>query len=64
MQFGPIVSLLGGFPAIRIYHFAAMLGFVAFIPGHLLMVALHGWSNFASMFTGWKRRPDYLDPAA
>jgi len=64
VQFGPIVSLLGGFPAIRIYHFAAMLGFVAFIPGHLLMVALHGWSNFASMFTGWKRRPDYLDPAA
>jgi hypothetical protein len=25
---------------------------LAFIPGHLLMVALHGWRNFASMWTG------------
>src|SRR4029450_7585876 len=60
VQFGPVVWLLGGFKAIRIYHFAAMTGFVAFIPGHLVMVALHGWNNFASMWTGWKRRPDYL----
>ena len=63
VQFAPIVDLIGGFSAVRVYHFAAMLGFLAFIPGHLLMVALHGWSNFASMFTGWKKRPDYLDPA-
>lgn len=60
VQFGAVVRLLGGFSAIRIYHFAAMAGFLAFIPGHLVMVALHGWSNFASMWTGWKRRPDYL----
>jgi thiosulfate reductase cytochrome b subunit len=45
---------------IRIYHFAAMIGFLSFVPGHLLMVALHGWSNFYSMLTGWKREPDYL----
>lgn len=45
---------------IRIYHFAAMIGFLSFVPGHLLMVALHGWSNFYSMLTGWKRDPDYL----
>ena len=64
VQFGSIVTLLGGFGAIRVYHFAAMLGFLAFIPGHLLMVALHGWSNFASMWTGWKKRPDYLDSAS
>ena len=60
VQFAPVVSLSGGFSAIRIYHFAAMAGFLAFIPGHLVMVALHGWSNFASMWTGWKRRPDYF----
>jgi hypothetical protein len=24
----------------------------AFIPGHVVMVAIHGWSNFASMWTG------------
>ena len=60
VQFGTIVSLVGGFSVVRIYHFAAMLGFLAFIPGHLVMVALHGWSNFASMWTGWKKRPDYL----
>ena len=59
-QFAFAVKLLGGFGMIRIYHFAAMIGFLSFIPGHLLMVALHGWSNFYSMFTGWKRDPDYL----
>jgi hypothetical protein len=23
------------------------------------MVALHGWNNFVSMLTGWKKDPDY-----
>jgi Ni/Fe-hydrogenase b-type cytochrome subunit len=54
------VWLLGGFGMIRVYHFAAMIGLLSFIPGHLLMVALHGWNNFYSMLTGWKRSPDYL----
>jgi len=45
---------LGGFRLTRIWHFAAMCGLLGFIPGHLVMVALHGWSNFASMWTGWK----------
>ena len=36
-----------------------MCGMLAFIPGHLIMVALHGWDNFASMIIGWKRRPEY-----
>jgi hypothetical protein len=26
-------------------------------PGHLIMVLLHGWNNFYSMMTGWKRDP-------
>lgn len=59
-QFALPVKLLGGFGMIRIYHFATMIGFLSFVPVHLLMVALHGWSNFYSMLTGWKRSPDYL----
>lgn len=64
VQLAPLVKLLGGFGLLRIYHFAAMLGFLAFIPGHLVMVALHGWNNFRSMLTGWKHDPDYLASAA
>jgi hypothetical protein len=26
----------------------------------LVMVALHGWNNFMSMVSGWKRNPQYL----
>ena len=40
----------------------AMCGFLALIPGHLLMVAVHGWSNFASMLVGWKEDPEYGAP--
>ncbi len=50
---------LGGFHNARVVHFVAMCGLVAFVPGHLIMVALHGWDNFRSMFTGWKRHPGY-----
>jgi len=27
--------------------------------GHLVMVVLHGWSNFVSILTGWKKDPEY-----
>jgi thiosulfate reductase cytochrome b subunit len=60
VQFWWITWLLGGFSLARVWHFAAMCGFVAFIPGHLVMVALHGWNNFYSMLTGWKRNPEYV----
>jgi Ni/Fe-hydrogenase b-type cytochrome subunit len=60
VQVASVVQLLGGFGLVRVFHFAAMGGFLAFIPGHLLMVALHGWGNFYSMIIGWKRNPDYL----
>ncbi len=55
-----LVALLGGFRQVRVWHFAVMCGFLAFIPGHLVMVAIHGWNNFQSMLTGWKRSPEYL----
>jgi Ni/Fe-hydrogenase b-type cytochrome subunit len=59
VQFSWLAFLFGGFHLTRVWHFAAMCGFLAFIPGHLIMVALHGWSNFFSMLSGWKRDPEY-----
>jgi Ni/Fe-hydrogenase b-type cytochrome subunit len=55
VQLSWLVFLLGGIRLVRFGHFCAMVGLLAFIPGHLVMVAIHGWSNFASMWTGWKR---------
>jgi Ni/Fe-hydrogenase b-type cytochrome subunit len=52
VQLGPIVALVGGFGLVRVGHFLAMCGLLAFIPGHLIMVALHGWDNFQSMLSG------------
>ncbi|MDR3748505.1 MAG: cytochrome b/b6 domain-containing protein [Acidobacteriota bacterium] len=60
-QFWWLAWPMGGYHFARSWHFFAMLGFVAFIPGHLLMVAIHGWNNFYSMITGWKREPEYLE---
>ena len=58
-QFSWLAFLFGGFHLTRIWHFAAMCGFLAFIPGHLIMVGLHGWGNFYAMLSGWKREPEY-----
>jgi Ni/Fe-hydrogenase b-type cytochrome subunit len=60
-QFSWLAFLFGGFHLTRVWHFAAMCGFLAFIPGHLIMVALHGWPNFFSMLSGWKREPEYQE---
>jgi Ni/Fe-hydrogenase b-type cytochrome subunit len=60
-QFSWLAFLFGGFHLTRIWHFAAMCGFLAFIPGHLVMVLLHGWANFFSMLSGWKREPEYQE---
>lgn len=60
-QFSWLAFLFGGFHLTRGWHFAAMCGFLAFIPGHLIMVALHGWSNFCAMLSGWKREPEYQE---
>ncbi len=56
--------LFGGYHGARIVHFLAMCGMLSFIPGHLVMVAIHGWDNFMSMLTGWKRKPEYAPPKA
>jgi thiosulfate reductase cytochrome b subunit len=54
VQLAPVVALFGGYQGVRIGHFTAMVALVAFVPGHLLMVALHGWNNLRSMATGFK----------
>jgi thiosulfate reductase cytochrome b subunit len=59
-QFPFLVTMLGGYGFVRGWHFMALCGFAAFVPGHLVMVALHGWQNFVAMLTGWKREPEYL----
>jgi len=58
VQLSWLVYTFGGFRLTRVWHFAAMCGLLAFIPGHLVMVALHGWCNFAGMWTGGRREFD------
>jgi thiosulfate reductase cytochrome b subunit len=60
VQLSWLTFLLGGFRLARLWHFLAFGGFVLFLAGHLVMVALHGWNNFVSMLTGWKKGPEYL----
>ena len=59
VQFSWLGALMGGFHYARGWHFFAMLATLAFLFGHLVMVVLHGWNNFMSMLTGWKKDPDY-----
>jgi thiosulfate reductase cytochrome b subunit len=62
VQFSMLGVLFGGYHGARLVHFLAMCGLLAFIPGHLVMVAIHGWDNFRSILTGWKMHPEY-EPA-
>ena len=59
-QLSALAWMFGGFHLTRVWHFIAMCGFLAFLPGHLLMVALHGWNNFMSMLTEWNAKPEYV----
>jgi len=59
VQFSWLTELLGGFQGARILHFAVMWAILFFILGHMVMVILHGWNNFVSILTGWKKDPDY-----
>jgi len=57
VQFSLLASLMGGFHWARVWHFGVLCALVLFVLGHLVMVALHGWNNFMSMLSGWKRDP-------
>jgi Ni/Fe-hydrogenase b-type cytochrome subunit len=59
VQFSWLAWMMGGFHYARIWHFAVMWAILFFVLGHLVMVILHGWGNFVSMVTGWKRNPEY-----
>ena len=59
VQFSWLASMMGGFHYARIWHFAVMWAILFFVLGHLVMVILHGWGNFVSMVTGWKKDPEY-----
>jgi Ni/Fe-hydrogenase b-type cytochrome subunit len=58
VQFSWLAWLMGGFQRARVWHFVILWAIVAFVFGHIVMVVLHGWNNFLSMFTGWKRESD------
>ena len=60
VQFSWLGWMMGGFHYARIWHFAVMWAILFFVLGHLVMVILHGWNNFVSMLTGWKKDPEYL----
>ena len=60
VQFSFLASLMGGFHLARLWHFCVLCALLPFVLGHLIMVILHGWNNFMSMLTGWKRNPEYL----
>ena len=62
VQFSALGVLVGGYHRARLLHFLAMCGLLAFVPGHLVMVAIHGWDNFRSILIGWKIHPEY-EPA-
>ena len=59
VQLSMFGRMLGGYHNLRLLHFLGMCGLLAFIPGHLIMVAIHGWDNLRSMLTGWKMAPAY-----
>ena len=40
-----LMSAAASWPVVRLLHFAAMLGFVSFVPGHIVMVALTWWER-------------------
>jgi Ni/Fe-hydrogenase b-type cytochrome subunit len=59
VQFSWLTWMMGGFQLARLWHFLIMWAMLAFVCGHLVMVVLHGWNNFVSMLTGWKKDPEY-----
>jgi Ni/Fe-hydrogenase b-type cytochrome subunit len=59
IQFSWLAWLMGGFHLARLWHFLVMWALIGFLFGHLVMVVLHGWNNFVSMMTGWKKNPEY-----
>jgi thiosulfate reductase cytochrome b subunit len=60
IQFSWLARMISGFHYARLWRFAIMWAMLLFVFGHLIMVVLHGWNNFVSMLTGWKKDPEYV----
>ena len=58
VQFSWITAAFGGYDIARYWHFVFNALLILFFFGHLFMVAISGWSNFVSILSGWKTRPD------
>lgn len=54
VQFGWLATLLGGYPAARVEHFALAVGYVLFFGVHITQVIRAGWNNFRAMVTGYE----------
>lgn len=59
VQFSWLAWMMGGVHRARLWHFMIMWALLGFVFGHMIMVVLHGWNNFVSMLTGWKKEPEY-----
>ena len=53
-QLSPLTTMLGGYENARAIHFWTTMSFLAFFVVHVLQVIRAGWSNFASMVTGYE----------
>jgi len=49
-------ALFGGYDWARVWHFALMLVFAAFVIPHVVLVVADGWDTFRSMVVGWSDR--------
>ncbi len=56
IQLSWLTAMFGGYEGARLVHFLTTMGFVLFFVVHLVQVGRAGWSNFASMITGYERR--------
>jgi thiosulfate reductase cytochrome b subunit len=54
VQFAWLGTLLGGYAAARVEHFALTLGYCFFFVVHIGQVIKAGWNNFRSMVTGYE----------
>ncbi len=66
-QLSWLEAAFGGYDNARFVHFTMTILLLGFFVVHLLQVARSGWSNFASMITGYRLGPagsDEVAPAA
>jgi thiosulfate reductase cytochrome b subunit len=54
VQFGWLITVLGGYRAARVEHFLLTLGYVLFFLIHVAQVIRAGWNNLRSMITGYE----------